>query len=386
MKTYLVGGAVRDKLLGLPVRERDWVVVGASVEDMLKQGFKQVGKDFPVFLHPQTGEEYALARTERKSGHGYRGFQVHADPDVTLEEDLKRRDLTINAIAENRSGELIDPYNGQQDLHAGLLRHVSPAFAEDPVRVLRVARFAARFARFGFHVAHSTNALMRKMVDEGELDYLVPERVWAELEKALQTDSPHTFFKVLRGCGALKILFPEIDNDYSGVSSAHDQQGENHALTALQQVASNFRDTRVRFAGLLMSVAPRSDNGTRAQLADAVCKRFKIPNEYRNLAKLAITHQHLANSEKPEDIAGLLESSGAYRNPERWQLLLDVFEATGSIDKKQRIFLTALYTTTATVSAADVSTDGMTGPEIGQAIRDKRLELIRNYQPPKPSP
>ena len=199
MDTYLVGGAVRDRLLGLPVRERDWVVVGATVEDMLAQGYQQVGKDFPVFLHPETHEEYALARTERKSGHGYRGFTVHADPDVTLEEDLKRRDLTINAMAETADGQLIDPFHGEEDLRNGLLRHVSPAFVEDPVRILRVARFAARFARQGFKVAHETNRLMRKMVDNGEIDYLVPERVWAELEKALHTDNPEKFFQVLHG-------------------------------------------------------------------------------------------------------------------------------------------------------------------------------------------
>ncbi|HHO68262.1 MAG TPA: multifunctional CCA tRNA nucleotidyl transferase/2'3'-cyclic phosphodiesterase/2'nucleotidase/phosphatase, partial [Gammaproteobacteria bacterium] len=190
METYLVGGAVRDELLGLPVKERDWVVVGATPEQMRALGFRQVGRDFPVFLHPETGEEYALARTERKSGHGYTGFTVHASPDVTLEQDLARRDLTINAMAMTPDGELIDPFNGREDLENGLLRHVSPAFVEDPVRILRVARFAARFAKWGFHVAHATHALMRRMVADGEVDYLVPERVWAELEKALATDSP----------------------------------------------------------------------------------------------------------------------------------------------------------------------------------------------------
>lgn len=380
METYLVGGAVRDKLLGLPVKERDWVVVGASVDDMLAQGFKQVGKDFPVFLHPQSGEEYALARTERKSGHGYKGFQVHADPGVTLEEDLKRRDLTINAMAESSTGELNDPFNGQEDLNAGLLRHVSPAFVEDPVRILRVARFAARFARYGFHVAHATNVLMRNMVEDGEINYLVPERVWAELEKALHTDSPQVFFKVLRGCGALKKLFPEIDKEYPAGSGAHDRQKENPALQTLEQTARVYNDPRVRFAALLFSLAPESNSETRKQLADAVCQRLKAPNEYRDLARLAIQHAYLANSHKPENIASLLEASGAYRNPQRWQHLLDVLEATAQIDKQQRSLLTKLYTSTAGVSAADIATSGMTGPEIGQAIRDKRLELIRNHQ------
>ena len=214
METYLVGGAVRDKLLELPVGERDWVVVGATPEVMLGLGYKQVGKDFPVFLHSETGEEYALARTERKTGHGYTGFDVSADPGVTLEEDLLRRDLTINAMAETADGKLIDPYGGEDDLANGILRHVSPAFAEDPVRILRVARLAARFAHFGFHVAHKTNALMRRMVNNGEVQYLVPERVWSELVKALATQTPIRFFDVLNGCDALPILFPRLVSHY----------------------------------------------------------------------------------------------------------------------------------------------------------------------------
>ncbi len=208
MKTYLVGGAVRDELLGLPVRERDWVVVGATAAQMLDLGYRQVGRDFPVFLHPETHEEHALARTERKTAPGYRGFVVHAEPDVTLEEDLLRRDLTINAMARDEAGGLIDPFNGRADLEARLLRHVSPAFAEDPVRILRVARFAARFAHLGFRVADETRALMRRMVAAGEVDALVPERVWQEMERALGEGSPATFFEVLRDCGALAVLFP----------------------------------------------------------------------------------------------------------------------------------------------------------------------------------
>ena len=202
MRIYLVGGAVRDKLLGLPIREKDWVVVGASPQELLDQGFKQVGKDFPVFLHPQTGDEYALARTERKTGPGYKGFAFHASPEVSLEQDLQRRDLTINAMAEDADGTLIDPYHGREDLDNGLLRHVSPAFAEDPVRILRVARFAAQFGKWGFKVAHGTNALMRNMVDSGEVDHLVPERVWGELARSLASDTPQRFFTVLAGCGA----------------------------------------------------------------------------------------------------------------------------------------------------------------------------------------
>ena len=211
MKTYRVGGCVRDRLLNLTIKDRDWVVVGASPEEMLKQGFKAIGKDFPVFLHPKTKEEYALARTERKTGPGYTGFEFHATADVTLEEDLQRRDLTINALAETDSGEIIDPYHGQQDLHDRILRHVSSAFAEDPVRILRVARFAARYAELGFTVAEETMALMQDMVEQGEVDALVPERVWQEMQKALSEKAPARFIEVLRECGALKKLLPEVD-------------------------------------------------------------------------------------------------------------------------------------------------------------------------------
>jgi tRNA nucleotidyltransferase (CCA-adding enzyme) len=368
VEIYLVGGAVRDKLLGLPVRERDWVVVGSTAEDMLAEGYQQVGKDFPVFLHPESHEEYALARTERKSGHGYKGFLVHAEPDVTLEEDLKRRDLTVNAIAESKTGDLIDPFNGQNDLNAGLLRHVSPAFAEDPVRILRVARFAARFEKHGFHVAHKTNDLMRQMVDDGEVDYLVPERIWAELEKALQTDRPHIFFKILRGCGALAILFPEIDNP---------------AFLALELTAQNSTDPRVRFSTLLLSLASDGTTKQRQQIAESICSRIKIPNEYRELTVRAIQLEHLANSSSAEQLAELLESSGAYRDIERWKLLLDVFEFSQRIDKQQRTLITELQALTAPISASDITTEGLKGPEIGQAIRNKRLELVHNHLMPQ---
>ncbi len=379
MEIYLVGGAVRDKLLGLPVKERDWVVVGTTVDDMLAEGYKQVGKDFPVFLHPDSHEEYALARTERKSGHGYKGFLVHAEPDVTLEEDLKRRDLTVNAIAESKNGDLIDPFNGQDDLNAGLLRHVSPAFAEDPVRILRVARFAARFDKFGFHVAHKTNALMRQMVADGEVDYLVPERVWAELEKALQTDRPHIFFKVLRGCGALEILFPEIDNEYSADNGTHDQQDDNTALLALEQTAHYSPDPRVRFSSLLLSLASNNTSKQRQQIADSICSRIKTPNEYREFAVRAIQLEHLANSSTAEQLSELLESSGAYRDIDRWELLLDVFEFSQRIDKQQHELLNELQRLTVKICASDITIEGLKGPEIGQAIRNKRLELIQNH-------
>ena len=232
METYLVGGAVRDKLLHLPVRERDWVVVGATPEEMLALGYIPVGRDFPVFLHPETRDEYALARTERKTGHGYTGFATCSDPGITLEQDLLRRDLTINAMAETAHGELIDPYGGREDLDNGVLRHVSPAFAEDPVRILRIARFAARFSRMGFHVAHDTNRLMRTMVARGEVDYLVPERVWAELVKALAENTPARFFEVLQGCNALEKLFPEM-GPLAGTPDADPWRGLEAMITRM---------------------------------------------------------------------------------------------------------------------------------------------------------
>ncbi|MGD8514376.1 MAG: multifunctional CCA addition/repair protein, partial [Granulosicoccaceae bacterium] len=253
MKIYLVGGAVRDKLLGITPQERDWVVVGATPDDMLARGFRPVGKDFPVFLHPQSHEEYALARTERKTAPGYTGFAFHASPEVTLEQDLLRRDLTINAMAMDDDGSIIDPFGGQADLEAGLLRHVSPAFVEDPVRILRVARFAARFGKWGFKVAHGTNALMRSMVENGEIDALVPERVWKEFERALGEDMPTAFFKVLRGCGALARLFPEIDALYGVPQPAiHHAEIDTgvHCMLVLEQAVKLSADPRVRFAAL----------------------------------------------------------------------------------------------------------------------------------------
>ena len=256
MEIYLVGGAVRDKLLGLTVTDSDWVVVGTTPDAMLALGYQPVGKDFPVFLHPKTKEEYALARTERKTGPGYTGFETSAGPDITLEEDLLRRDLTINAMAETPAGELIDPYGGKDDLDNGVLRHVSPAFAEDPVRILRIARFAARFRRWGFHVAHATNTLMRTMVSNGEVDHLVPERVWAELVKALATDTPAQFFQVLSACGALPALFPEF------IPLQQDKPADKHGqvaitLAALEQtviLTDDSDDIALRFAALICDI------------------------------------------------------------------------------------------------------------------------------------
>jgi len=269
MKIYLVGGAVRDRLLGLAVKEKDWVVVGATPQQMLAQGFQQVGKEFPVFLHPKTHEEYALARMERKTGPGYKGFSFDTAPSVTLEEDLRRRDLTINAMAETEDGTLIDPYHGKKDLDAKRLRHVSAAFSEDPVRILRVARFAARYAYLGFHVAPETMVLMREMVTSGEVNALVPERVWKELERALSEKNPEVFFGVLEECGALAVLFPELTQASVG-------------MAALKQAVLLTEDTIVRFAALLHA-------GTKDTI-NTLCKRYRAPNEYQKLALLVALH------------------------------------------------------------------------------------------------
>ncbi len=299
MKVYLVGGAVRDQLLGLPVEERDWVVVGETPEAMERRGFKRVGKDFPVFLHPQTHEEYALARTERKVAPGHRGFVVHASPDVTLEEDLRRRDLTINAMAVDEEGRLIDPYGGRADLERRLLRHVSPAFAEDPLRILRVARFAARYAHLGFQVADETMELMRQMVDAGEVDALTPERVWQELVKALGERRPSEFFRVLRACGANARLFPEIEGLF-GVPQPRRWHPEIdtgvHTLMVLNQAAELTDDTVVRFAALTHDLGKaltppgqwpshRGHESLGLKPLGDLCLRLKAPRIYHRLGE-----------------------------------------------------------------------------------------------------
>jgi tRNA nucleotidyltransferase (CCA-adding enzyme) len=378
MEIYLVGGAVRDRLLGLPVSERDWVVVGASPQDMLDQGFKQVGKYFPVFLHPETKDEYALARTERKTGHGYKGFAFHTSTDVTLEHDLRRRDLTINAMAEAPDGTLIDPYHGQQDLNAGLLRHVSPAFDEDPVRILRIARFAAQFGKWGFKVAHSTNKLMRKMVRTGEINHLVPERVWAELAKALATDSPKQFFTVLRGCSALAVLFPEIDREYPAEGQAHSDKPSITALDALQASVSPGEDPRLRFSVLIQALGRDLTQEQRTRQAETLCKSFHAPNDYTQLALSAIKLEQKAGSDKPEDILELMESSGAFKQSGRWRLLLSVYQAAGLIDQGRADKLIEVSATAASVNAAQLENQNLRGPALGAAIRTKRLEIIRN--------
>lgn len=378
MDIYLVGGAVRDKLLDLPVEERDWVVVGATPQQMLDLGYRQVGKDFPVFLHPETKEEYALARTERKTGHGYRGFEFHANPRVTLEEDLQRRDLTINAMAENASGEIIDPYGGQEDLAAGRLRHVSKAFAEDPVRILRVARFASRFGRWGFSVAHDTNALMRKMVDNGEVDYLVPERVWAELEKALTTDTPARFFIVLHGCNALALLFPEIEHEYHDASSGHGSETLPAALQALQRSAEQSKDPQVRFTTLLLSLGRNLDTETRITRTEALCKRYRVPNDYAQLAVTAIRIADSLGSDDAEKLLQAMETSGAFRHAQRWAQLLTSCHISGFIDAQRAERLETARRQAAEIGAASLKDASLSGAAIGSAIHDLRREVIKN--------
>jgi tRNA nucleotidyltransferase (CCA-adding enzyme) len=342
MKIYKVGGAVRDKLLGLPFKDADWVVVGATVDEMLARKYMQVGRDFPVFLHPQTKEEYALARTERKSGKGYTGFVVHASPDVTLEDDLRRRDLTINAIAETESGELVDPYQGQADIAARRLRHVSPAFSEDPLRVLRVARFAARFARLGFTIAPETLELMRQMTQAGELEHLVPERVWQEMHTALLTDTPQVFFQVLRDCGALKVILPELDALFGVVQPKkyHPEIDTGvHTLMVLEQAARLSPQPVVRFAALVhdlgkaLSPHPPMHTGHEAAGAALIAQlgqRLRVPNEFSELGMLVSTQHtrcHRANRHEAEDLFLTLELTDALRRPDRFELFLLACEA-----------------------------------------------------------
>jgi tRNA nucleotidyltransferase (CCA-adding enzyme) len=341
MKTYVVGGAVRDRLLGLPVQDRDHVVVGATPEDMLAHGFKPVGKDFPVFLHPETHEEYALARTERKTAPGYKGFVFHAAPEVTLEQDLARRDLTINAIAEDASGALVDPFGGQADLAARVLRHVGPAFAEDPVRVLRIARFAARFP--DFHVAEETLALMRAMAQNGEVDHLVPERVWQEFSRGLMEARPSRMIALLHECGALARFLPELDRLF-GVPQPAEHHPEIdtgvHVLRVVDRAAAHHYPLPVRFAALLHDLGkgatPHSEwphhpghEATGAALAEAVCERLRAPAECRDLAVLAAREHgivHDAASLRPATLVKLLERADALRRPERFGQLLEACE------------------------------------------------------------
>lgn len=401
MRIYLVGGAVRDKLLGRPEGDHDYVVTGAHPEDLLALGYRPVGKDFPVFLHPRTGEEYALARTERKSGRGYHGFLFQADPSVTLEQDLARRDLTINAIAEDEHGFLIDPYGGARDIETRVLRHVSPAFAEDPVRLLRVARFAARFAPLGFRVADETMALLRRMVAEGEVDHLVPERVWAETRKALAEPRPSAFLRVLREAGALRVLFPEVDALY-GVP----QRAEFHpeidtgvhvemVLDAAAAIAPG--DDLVGFCALTHDLGkaltpanelPRHVMHEQRGVAPlhTLAARLKVPTEHAALAELVCREHlnaHRALELKPATVLKLLAALDALRRPER----LETFLAACLADKRGRLghehddypqatYLRQAREVAVAVTAAPFVAQGLAGPAIGAAMERARVAAI----------
>jgi tRNA nucleotidyltransferase (CCA-adding enzyme) len=400
MQVYLVGGAVRDRLLGVPVHERDWVVVGASPEDLERQGYLSVGKEFPVFLHPDTKEEHALARLERKVAPGYRGFTTQFSPDVTLEEDLKRRDLTINAMAEKPSGEIIDPYGGQRDLRAKVLRHVSAAFVEDPVRILRLARFAARFADLGFTVAEETQALMKQMVASGEAGALVRERVWQETERALGETRPDVYFQTLRDCGALAVIFPEIDALF-GVPQPPKWHPEVdtgiHVMLAVRYAARINAPTSVRFAvlthdlgkartpqELLPSHWGHEEGGV--PLVEGLSQRLRVPTGFRELAVLSARHHavvHRAAELRPETMLKLFETTDAFRRPERFAELLLVCESdargrTGLQDRPypQAAYLQRARDAAATVQLSDEDRTGLKGPEIGAQIRAKRLAAV----------
>jgi len=396
MEIYLVGGAVRDKLLGMAVKDRDWVVVGATPEQMTARGYKMVGADFPVFLHPDTKEEYALARTERKSGRGYKGFTVYAGADVTLEQDLVRRDLTINAMAEDSAGQLFDPFQGAADLKRGILRHVSPAFAEDPLRVLRVARFAARF---GFAVADETLTLMQTLVADGEMEMLVAERVWSELERALGEKQPVRFFEVLRQCGALQRLLPELDALF-GVPQPPEHHPEIdtgvHTFMVLAQAARLSLDPRVRFAALVHDLGKGATPAAQwpkhhgheqrsVALVRAVCERFRVPNEFRELAVLVAryhAHCHRAAELRDDTLLETLEALDAFRRPERVEAFVLACEADarGRTGYEDRLYPQADIFRRAFSAARSIDTTALTagrsGPQIGAAIRTARIEAI----------
>ena len=400
MKTYLVGGAVRDELLGYPHKEKDWVVVGATPAQMIASGFQQVGKDFPVFLHPDTKEEYALARTERKTAPGYKGFVVHADADVSLKQDLERRDLTINALAKDETGAIIDPFNGLDDLNDRVLRHVSAAFSEDPVRILRVARFAARYDHLGFSVAAETLQLMKNMVANGEVDALVPERVWQEMAKALGERSPWRFIEILRDCNALEHIFPELDCLF-GVPQPAEHHPEIdsgiHTLMVLQQACKLSEDTQVRFAALVhdlgKGVTPRSQwphhvehEARGAEIVLDVCKRLRIPNEYRDLAERTARfhlHYHRALELKPKTVVRTLEQLDAFRKPLRFEkfLLACEADARGRPGFENLIFPQGAYFRKAFEAAKSVDLQllllqGHKGEELAVKIRQERVRLV----------
>ena len=404
MKVYLVGGAIRDERLGIPVTERDWCVVGSTPDALVALGYKPVGKDFPVFLHPKSGEEYALARTERKTGAGYHGFKFHADPDVTIEDDLRRRDLTVNAIAVDEDGVVVDPFGGIADIESRVLRHVSDAFLEDPVRILRVAKFAARFARLGFAVAEETMQMMAEMVTNGEVDALVPDRVWKETEAALASDNPQVFFDVLRQCGALKRLYPEIDNLF-GVPQPPKWHPEIdcgiHTMMVLAQAAKLSPDGDMRFAALVHDLGKATTDrkllpshyGHERRSVNLVKKmagRLPVPNAYRDLALLVAEyhgHVHRAYELKADTLLRVIRRTDAIRRPERFEKFILACEAdargrTGLEEKPypQADYLRGALQSIVGISAQDFKDHDLSGPQLGKAIDDARIRALKSYK------
>jgi tRNA nucleotidyltransferase (CCA-adding enzyme) len=402
MKIYEVGGAVRDALLGLPVVERDWVVVGGSADELAALGFRRVGKDFPVFLHPRTGEEYALARTERKTAPGYTGFAFDAAPTVTLEDDLKRRDLTINAIARAEDGEIVDPWSGRADIAARVLRHVSPAFSEDPLRVLRVARFAARFAPLDFTIAPDTLALMQEIVAAGEMEALRPERVWQETAKALATQRPDVYVETLRSCGALARIFPEVDALF-GVPQPERWHPEIdtgvHVLMALKMAAQLSQSAPVRFAVLTHDLGkattpkellPRHHGHEHRSeaLLEQLCARLPVPNRFRDLARLVARYHgtvHQAENLKPQTVLRLIADADGLRQPQRFEEMLLACEADarGRKGLEEREYPQAERLRIALRAAKGVDAGqikaarGLDGEALGKALHDERLHAVK---------
>ncbi|MEN5017796.1 multifunctional CCA addition/repair protein [Erwinia sp. Eh17-17] len=404
MKTYLVGGAVRDGLLNLPIKDKDWVVVGASPGQMLELGFEQVGRDFPVFLHPKSHEEYALARTERKSGSGYTGFVCYSAPDVTLEQDLARRDLTINAIAQDNDGHYYDPYGGREDLQQRLLRHVSSAFSEDPLRVLRVARFAARYAHLDFRIASETLALMKSMAESGELAHLTAERVWKETESALLTRNPQVFFQVLRDCGALAVLFPELDNLYGVPAPAkwHPEIDTGiHTLMTLEMAAKLSPDLEIRFATLFHDVGKAltppekwpSHHGhgpAGVPLVAALCERLRVPNTLRDLALLVTEFHdlvHTVQNQPATTLVALFDRLDAWRKPQRVEQIALTSEAdargrTGFENNAypQGDYLREAWKVVQSVSTREVVAAGFKGVEVREELTRRRVAALENWK------
>ena len=400
MQVYLVGGAVRDELLGLPVKERDWVVVGGTREELERRKFREVGRDFPVFLHPQTHEEYALARRARKTAPGYRGFSVEFGPEVTLEEDLGRRDLTINAMARQSDGTLVDPHGGKRDLDARLLKHVSDAFAEDPVRVLRLARFAARFEPLGFRAAPDTLALMKRMVLANEVDALVAERVWQESEKALAEPAPGAFFRVLRECGALARIYPEIDALFGVPQPArwHPEIDTGvHTLMVLDQASILSGDSKVRFAALVHDLGKaetppsewpghRGHEERSVSLIETLAARLKVPGDYKDLAVIVARYHgivHRAFELRPKTVVEFMERSDAFRRPERFARALLACEADSRGRAgwernayPQREYLLSAREAAASVKPAPEDLAGLSGTAIAQLISRRRLDAV----------